>query len=519
MPIVNINDVGKYGVITPSDLAARHIPLGAWTYAENVAFRGTHIAPATSLWEKDSARFDPAMGIKHIFSVLAADGETWVFCGEDAVYASFGSTATDGVISGATAPYNAAEWNGGVFNNLLVINPIAISSNPVMGVGAPQLWSPTTIATALVNLTNWPANYKCRCIRPFKTYLVAMGIQKPAGPTNYVRMVKWSHSADTGVPSSWDETNPTLDAGENNLPYGSTPIVDGLDLGEAFVIYTEEETWMMYLSNEGDIFKFRRMFSDSGLIAQDCAVALFPGKHLAVTQNDIILHDLYNRESVIDNRIRNWFFDNVGVAPYYCRMAVDRIHKEVWIGYPLTSDPTLSQALVWNYKFDTWTKRDIPVGNAVFSSQTSMLPLVRGRRSGSIVIGAAATPYVYQTNPEVANQYLQDATLEKEDVCVLAGPRGEPVIDPNGMKLIRAIWPRFKRHDSSSVVTVAIATRDHEAGSWVSAGSAAYSPTTSEKVDIYATGRFFKITMTVSFNVGTWQLQSYGIDVEPLGGR
>lgn len=524
MAIINIDDVGKWGIISASDMSPRHLPLGAWTYAKNVRFAGDHIEAASVLmqvWNVDGGIFAPGFAVKHLFSVRRPEGfQHLVMCGEDDVYASYGAAATDDLITGASAPYNANEWNGGVFNDILVINPLGDVTNNIYGTTNPQFWATTDPSVDLADLTNWPANTKCRVIRPFKTFLVALGVKKVS--TTHPRMVKWSHSADVGIPSSWDHTNPALDAGENNLPYGATPIVDGLDLGEVFVIYTEDETWMMYLSNEGDIFKFRRMFPESGLLGQDCAVNIkdFPGKHFAVTQNDIILHDLYNQQSVIDKRLRKWFFSTAlnYTKAYLVRVAVDHTNKEVWVGYVTGADTTIKHALVWNYLKDTWSDRALPSCRAVLSSPVEPYLFERGLRKNSIILGTETTPYSYHTNAPIFTAHSVDAEFHREDLCVVAGPNGQPVIDPYGKKLVRAIWPKFKSAGSSALA-IYLDARDHESATWVNTGTGVYDPSTSEKVDLYAQGRFFRIRMVVTNNTSPWELQGYGLDVEPLGAR
>ena len=56
----------------------------------------------------------------------------------------------------------------------------------------------------------------CRQIRAYKSFLVAIGIQK--GSVDHPYLVKWSDAANPDALSpSWDYTDPTTLAGENPL--------------------------------------------------------------------------------------------------------------------------------------------------------------------------------------------------------------------------------------------------------------------------------------------------------------
>jgi hypothetical protein len=110
-------------------------------------------------------------------------------------------------------------------------------------------------------------NVYCRSMRAFRTFLVALYVQK-AG-VNYPRLVKWSTEASTQTtPTSWNETDSTVDAGEYELADTKGDILDGLQLRDAFMIYKEDATYSMQFVGVPFIFSFRQLSPTIGAISQ-----------------------------------------------------------------------------------------------------------------------------------------------------------------------------------------------------------------------------------------------------------
>ena len=125
------------------------------------------------------------------------------------------------------------------------------------GYDQPQFWALTSgvpsTGTKMADLTNWSAgagtNHYPVAVRAFRSFLVALNLSEAGTP--FTRKVKWStEAAIQTVPSSWDETSSTVDAGEYELADTQGKIVDGLPLGDAFMIYKEDSVYSMtYVGN------------------------------------------------------------------------------------------------------------------------------------------------------------------------------------------------------------------------------------------------------------------------------
>ena len=232
MAIVPIENLGELGVI--KDVPPYQLPPNAWSDGNNVRVLDNAIKKCKGYQE-----ILATCPISPIFLAPLASGTEyfWVACGTAKVYVHDGSSWSNITrqSGGSDVDYSATaaeNWSATVIGGVLILNN---------GIDDPQEW-PTTAgiasaSTRLQDLTNWPASTTCKVVRAFRTFLVALNVKESG--TNYPRLVKWSHEAATHtVPSSWDESTASLDAGEYELAQGSAgEIVDGMTLGDQFIIF------------------------------------------------------------------------------------------------------------------------------------------------------------------------------------------------------------------------------------------------------------------------------------------
>lgn len=535
MPRIPILDVASSGLI--ADLPPQLLPPGAWSDAENVRFVDGQVKKANGL---DVVAM-PSIAPYGLFYVIGSSGPLWVYAGLTDVRC-FSST-TDTEITRISGDYTGSaldQWNGGVFNGLLVINN---------GVDIPQLWSPPATDTKLVDLTNWTSTWRAKVLRPFKNFLVALDITKSG--TRYNRMVKWSHSADSGVPSTWDETDATKDAGENNLPEGQDDVIDCLPLGRDInMVYTKTEAWIMTLSGTSSIFNFFRALPTIGLLGQGCA-AEFHGRHFIVSQDDIGLHDASSFQSLADSRIRNRFFDNLSKEYYSLTKVVpDRRNREIWIFYPNrnSTDGRIEHALVWNWVNNTWHFRDVTdaVSTYGFRAFLSTVPVVTtldtwasissawntvtrlwdtliGRSEQSIMLAQPITSnkiFLLGDLPLI-NGGVYTSKVTKSDITLVVRG-GQVVADPTVRKLLIAAWPHVTGTYGKKLYFRA-AARDNVQAPYVYGTFQEYIIGVDEKVSFDGggiDGRFLQLEISDQ-NIGTntWSLQGLELEIEELGGR
>ena len=109
------------------------------------------------------------------------------------------------------------------------------------------------------------------------------------------------------APSSWDATDATKSAGFNDLAQMNTPIIDGATLGSNFLIYSSDQVWLMEYVGGTFIFNFRKLFSDVGVVNQNCIVEV-QGRHYVFDQDDIYMTDGVSTQSICDGRVKDYIF-------------------------------------------------------------------------------------------------------------------------------------------------------------------------------------------------------------------
>lgn len=334
-----------------ADPSTGQTPLNALTDARNVRLRDGQIE--LNLGEADQTT--PSIVPLFLMPCVVAGTNVWMYAGQNKVYVTDGSTHTNLTrqTTGVDVNYAASlvrGWNGGVLNGIPVVNN---------GVDIPQMWNPVSLTQRLQALTGWPATATCKAIAPFGTYLIAMNITK--GSTNYPHMVKWSHSADVGaVPTSWDEADPTKDAGENELA-GEDPIVGGLALGDQFVVYKQSSAHVMRYTGPPYIFNFAPLFSEHGAAGPNAFTAL-GRSHVVLTQSDLIMHSGTGAidKLILTSRMRKWLFSNIDEQYLEkCFVIQNPFFSEIIVGFPEVGSSTCNLALVWNWRDDALTVRDL----------------------------------------------------------------------------------------------------------------------------------------------------------------
>lgn len=321
------------------------LPAGAWTDSRNVRYRDGAVEKCRG--------YVQALGNLSATAIVAtpiADGTNyyWAYGSNTVMYATDGSTHADitGTITlGAT---DDLGFTGGAFHGQLIVND---------GSSIPQSWNPS-LSNDLVSLTAWPALVTAKVMRPFKDFLFAFRITDN-GDYN-PRAIRWSDRAGQGqLPFSWDFSDPTNQAGINEL--GQTPdlIVDAAPLRDSLIIYKEFHTWVADYIGGGDIFSFRQVFSQLGMLTENC-VGTFGSSHVVLTDNDLVLHNGNDAQSLADKRTRKWLFNRINSSRFKRSFIVpDYRNREMYICIPESGYDWPNLALVWNWAENTFDVRDL----------------------------------------------------------------------------------------------------------------------------------------------------------------
>ncbi|HSW65364.1 MAG TPA: hypothetical protein VLH56_18955 [Dissulfurispiraceae bacterium] len=519
-----IEDVGLHGV--NKDVPTRLLSPGAWTDVRNMHFRDGYVEKAPGSF----SLFQPAVVPYALFPAPYNGTNFWSYFGKAKAYGFVGLAAAE--ITRAAGDYTGAEydlWLGGLLNG------IPFFTN---GVDVPQVWAPPALGTPLIDLPNWPANTSCKVLRAYKEYLVALDVTKNGARDR--RLIKWSNPAEPGtLPNSWDETNPANDAGEKSLSEGVDVLLDCLPLGETNVLYLESSTWGMRYSGGSFIFDFHRIFEHTGLLAAECVRSL-RGQHIVVTQDDVILHDGVNVQSIMNGRLRRWFFRNINASAYFLTKLVPLYkNQEMWLCFPKDSG-VLDTALVWNWGNNTWTIIELPNVRAITSSLYSPIydfdlwdtgqvlrwdeenvaqwgDPARTRFQENLLFSPEDTSGLRKQEAGVvtADGVAYRSYVERTGLCYTGLSRdGKPQANPTTMKNSLAIWPRIEAAEGSEFL-VYVGSQMCPDGAITWADPVTFTVGVDIKVDVYITGRLYSVRFEAT-NAVAWKLTGYDAEVNEV---
>lgn len=338
------------------DIPDAILPDGAWTEGRNFRCREgalEKVKGAVNVFNSASATI--------IWVEPVSDGLTtfWVYGNESVLYATDGSLhQTASSIS--YTPNLDIGYTGGAFQGFMIAND---------GTNPPQVWIPA-LGNKFQGVSHWPASTLCDVIRPFGKFLVALKITESG--TYNPRLIRWSDAAAAGaMPQSWDYTDPTNQSGRTELGQTYDQLVDCLALRDANIVYKQFHTWTMNYIGGLDVFQFREVFKESGLLAANCAKAFGP-RHFVVSDNDVIVHDGNDAQSIADKRLRRWLFNKISTTTFLRSfVAPDYRDREMWFCFPEEGHNYPNLAAVWNWIDDTWSVREL--GEEIGAASTGIV--------------------------------------------------------------------------------------------------------------------------------------------------
>lgn len=506
------------------DLASDTLPPDATSFVEN-------LNPTTKGWDKvdglKESSVIPGNERSHLFYWNPTEGDTrWFIAGATTIESHQGGGILDVTREGL--PYNSAgqfTWNSLNFNGIIIFNN---------GADSPQFMG------SLGKFMNFPAlneTYRFRVVRKFKNYLLGLGVDIGGGMQ--ASDIYWSHPADPGtMPASWDFADPTKDAGIAPLPSAGV-LLDSLELVDVNVIYKSDATYIQRFIGGQLIFRFDLKFASQGILATGC-VAAFENFHFVVTASDIIIHDGISSNSVADERVKRYFFDNLNRQHYARTFVVSNPDlKEIIIYYPTNNsvDGECDGALVWSWVTKNFhTIRQVRTFHAAygFTTETSTTTVWDAEvgsweSDNSTWVGSEELP-TYKPNIHVSALESTKILNPSEDGTVLGVPlravweRRDIIIGPisrDGVvqqsydteKTIRALLFNVETYDSFEVF---LGTRNNldDPIEWKSYGTV--NPAISKRLDFLITCGFLSIQ--IETNSKDFIMRSLSIDFE-LGGE
>lgn len=355
---LSVRGLGGVGIVTdlhPYDLPAPGLSAGVNVRFDNGKISRAPVSRRIYEFTGAQASHEPA----YLFSIppISSGAEQLVTVQADfnKVYSTVGSTVSDVTHTTSVANDTGEPFTSSFLGNVAYLNrkshvPVKMAQSDAR----------------FIDLPHWDPTWRCGILRAYKDYLVALNVTKAA--VESPAMIKWSDVALYGnVPGSWDEGDPTTQAGENTLNDMRGPIIDGLALRDSFIIYGDNEVWAMNFVGGTFVFDFRKRFDDAGILNTNCAVEV-DGKHYVFDAFDLYTHDGTSKASIAHGRVKEFVFSGlIKDLKHLCFVAHNPKLNEVLFCYPSddrfsTSEPATgcNRAAVYNYRNDVWSFYDLP---------------------------------------------------------------------------------------------------------------------------------------------------------------
>ncbi len=344
-------------------------------------------------------------------------------------------------------------------------------------------------------------------------------------------MVLWSHPADPGVvPSSWDTTDATKDAGQNDLPDVLAGIIrDALPLRGRMYVYKEGSTWRMTPVTGGYIFNFETLYETSGILTQRCVTITPDGsKHVVASQDDIIMHDGTNDPiSLLSKRDRKYLFNQLDQTNYINSFMFTHYAKdEIWFCYPSSGHTNPDRALIFNTKDGGISEADITFRNVAVGSIQSPSATTWATASGSwdayvgpwstsirrqIIACNTDTTKLLALDVGTTNDGTAITSLAQRTGLALVGRtrQGEPIVDFMARKQINRLHLKIQ----GGPVNVKIGTQELPDGAITWSDSIPFDPATQRWVDFAGSGQAIAVEVSAAV---PWRMTGYKPEIEVI---
>lgn len=266
-----------------------------------------------------------------------------------------GSTP-DPLSTASNAEYIASLFNGGF---TYIVND---------GVQVPQFLQANAATAELQDFTGWTydsAIYRSvipKVVRPFKNVLVAGNLTYTLESTGAITYapgtIRVSNLAAPGALPTWDPNeNGATTADEFELAE-TDGIVDMVPFQDQLLIFTRSSVFSLSLTGNTSVpVRTAKKIEGRGMLSANCGVELF-GRVFVVGQEDIYIYaGGSDMQSVSDQRTRDYFFREYNGNTVFT--VHNSLYDEVWVCFSRGSSTAANEALVWNYRHNTWSVRDI----------------------------------------------------------------------------------------------------------------------------------------------------------------
>jgi hypothetical protein len=364
MPIQQIKDLGSGGVNL--DTPPYNLPPNVFTNVLNVRFDNTAVEKITGeqiyLF---SLSINPTFGIHWktpgtSYNILASNNNIVKVDANNNISSMFSTSDTN-----YDAQWNGCTYNGGfaiIMNNGKTTPKFCLYNDPSAG----NSFQPLPGWNYLSNL-----QVTAKVIKPIRNSLIAANLTITDTSTGLITRapgtIRISVQAAPGyIPTVWQPGTTTDTADEFELS-STSPILEIADLRGNTFVYSSDSIHIVSVGPT--ITNVKNYTNEYGILSDNC-VAEFNGQHFVVDRNDIYVHGGSGQiESVANLKVRDYFFNNLNQT-YKDLVHVTKNSRqdEIWVSYPKGSSTKCNEALIFNYRLNTWTIRSLP--NTTYTFKT-----------------------------------------------------------------------------------------------------------------------------------------------------
>ena len=250
---------------------------------------------------------------------------------------------------------------------------------------------------------------------------------------NFPTTIRWSQAyANTGIPATWVPTLSNI-ANEQEVPIRG-PMIDGFFLGNNFFMCSYWDTAVLspisYQSTTAPVFGVRLFNSGRGLFNNNCWTNT-DSKVYGIDSRDIWVFDGSNFDSLANQKIRHYFFDNLNPTYSGRTFMINNTNQyQIEIYYPdLTSTGWCNKMLSWRYDLNVWNPPK-DVQNACAATEAPLI--IAGQynfasRTISYAKGSTPNSKIIQTGTGTSFSGQPIPTLFERNNMTFQDEKGFPV--------------------------------------------------------------------------------------------
>ena len=274
---------------------------------------------------------------------------------------SAGNTAS--LVPVGTTFSSAGRWRSSLFNG----GYTTIMNN---GVDKPQYITYGTDGTApevsLQPLPGWPDNLSAQVVVGHNYAMIAGNLRIHQDQSLIIKLERSASAHKQRLVvflGSWTIGSELLTTADEFELANSGEILEIVSLRRNALVFTDRSIHSVTLPTATQATRVENLNDTNGILATGCAVEI-DGQVLVVGKDDIYLTTgTGSINSVVDHKMRDYFYSNLNTTYSDATFATyNPKQDEVWICFPdlTATSAKCNKALIFNYRQQTWTERDMP---------------------------------------------------------------------------------------------------------------------------------------------------------------